>query len=333
MHWCICLLHLNELPLRHLVEILDGKTAGPRSYTGNLGKELNSCHELPLIEFQTVSSPHMPVLPPDVLKTLSTDQKYLYEIVQMVATGRTSNVASQTPGPLAHSRWVTTAARILRLYVSTHAPNAKLKMLVKYVMNVYAPAWFLIRMKPGLHFGTAHFIWLWNSIYVTLMNHKAIQEKLLDVLKRNSFFAHTEQMIVCMLGDERREVRLQGLEYLQQVRAAEIAQESRRNFTKPDLKNGQLLNYENIWDSNRQKSDPPLLKGTPLWSLRRQAEANAITFSDYPCHTQGVERMVRLVSEAAASVYGTEARDGWIRNTLNSRESMPSFNSKKDFKV
>lgn len=33
----VCLLHTNELPLRHLFQSLDGKSTGPSTYSGPLG--------------------------------------------------------------------------------------------------------------------------------------------------------------------------------------------------------------------------------------------------------------------------------------------------------
>ena len=39
----------------------------------------------------------------------------------------------------------------------------------------------------------------------------------------------------------------------------------------------------------------------------------------YKCHTQAVERAVKLVTEAASSVVGEEARDGFIRATKSCR--------------
>ena len=38
-----------------------------------------------------------------------------------------------------------------------------------------------------------------------------------------------------------------------------------------------------------------------------------------PCHTQAVERGIKVVSEAASAVIGEEARDGFIRQKLLSR--------------
>lgn len=50
-----------------------------------------------------------------------------------------------------------------------------------------------------------------------------------------------------------------------------------------------------------------------------------------PCHSQGVERCVKMVSEASKAVYGVDARDGYIRTVLKSRHLMPSFTSKQDY--
>ena len=38
VHWFICQLHGNELPLRHLFQVLDGKSSGPFAFQGMLGK-------------------------------------------------------------------------------------------------------------------------------------------------------------------------------------------------------------------------------------------------------------------------------------------------------
>ena len=36
----VCLLHANELPLRHLLETLDGATTGPRGFSVSIGKRI-----------------------------------------------------------------------------------------------------------------------------------------------------------------------------------------------------------------------------------------------------------------------------------------------------
>lgn len=51
----------------------------------------------------------------------------------------------------------------------------------------------------------------------------------------------------------------------------------------------------------------------------------------FPCHTQAVERYVKLVMEASAAVCGAESRDGFIQSRLASRKLMPSFNTKSQY--
>src|SRR6218665_2914973 len=46
LQWFACQLHADELPLRHLVEYLDGVTAGPRAFTGPIDKSMANCEQL-----------------------------------------------------------------------------------------------------------------------------------------------------------------------------------------------------------------------------------------------------------------------------------------------
>ena len=56
-------------------------------------------------------------------------------------------------------------------------------------------------------------------------------------------------------------------------------------------------------------------------------------FLDLPCHTQNVERHVKIVSEVSRKAVGVKAIDGMIRSTIVSRNKMSSFSSKKDFHI
>ena len=49
------------------------------------------------------------------------------------------------PGHLSHARWLTTANRILRVYISSDQPSNELDILVRFVVIVYAPSWFDIK--------------------------------------------------------------------------------------------------------------------------------------------------------------------------------------------
>ena len=113
LQWLVCLLHSNELPLRHLFLHLDGATTGPLGFYGPIGKALNSCVELAVVAFEPVqlSQP----LPAVDLGDISTDQQYMRVMCGAVDKADCSvDLALQNPGLLNHSRWLTTN-RILRL--------------------------------------------------------------------------------------------------------------------------------------------------------------------------------------------------------------------------
>lgn len=120
VHWIVCLLHMNELPLRALFKRLDGETSGPKAFKGQIGKQLAGVNERSICDFEKVFSDHLPVLPNNVVKDLSTDQKYLYEMCHAIQSGKCPpSLGKRNPGTLVHSRFLTTASAILRLYIST----------------------------------------------------------------------------------------------------------------------------------------------------------------------------------------------------------------------
>ena len=50
-----------------------------------------------------------------------------------------------------------------------------------------------------------------------------------------------------------------------------------------------------------------------------------------PCHTQAVERTIKLVTDASQKVIGSKNRDGYKNALLTSRSKLPKFNTKKDY--
>ena len=76
--WLKCFLHTNELPLKHLIQDLDGKTNSDHTFSGPLGKALDGVINLdinPKFKPITVGSPLFE-LDEDIIADLSTDQKY-----------------------------------------------------------------------------------------------------------------------------------------------------------------------------------------------------------------------------------------------------------------
>ncbi|GBM29907.1 hypothetical protein AVEN_246466-1 [Araneus ventricosus] len=139
LQWCSCLLQTNELPLRHLLNSLDGVTTstGPKQFCRPIGKAIKTCEEQPVAPFSSISVDNMS----DNIDrmVLSNDQQYLYDICLAISRGEYySDMALRKPGPVAHSRWITVAGRILRSYVVIEKPTDNLIIPTTYIMKVYA---------------------------------------------------------------------------------------------------------------------------------------------------------------------------------------------------
>ena len=61
LQWVICLLHTNELHLRHIFIHLDGTTNSPATFTGPIGKKLSGVvSDWPIAQFKSIPNPHFP---------------------------------------------------------------------------------------------------------------------------------------------------------------------------------------------------------------------------------------------------------------------------------
>ena len=103
LQWCICQLHGNECPMRHVFQYCDGGhgISGPKSFHGPIGQELTSgeCHLSEVVKFKPIKSPDLPLLPESVVTDLSRDQSLIYRYSKAVDSGFLSTeLARQKPG-------------------------------------------------------------------------------------------------------------------------------------------------------------------------------------------------------------------------------------------
>ena len=158
--WIVCYLHLNELPLRHLIIKLDGKTSSNNTFSGDLGKSLQQVEDLEYNpNFKPVKlGPGLPDLAQDVVDDLSDDQQYGFNMVMGIRKGSVPlKILMLSIGPVSHARWLTTANRFLKLWVSDHGfdgDNLKnLEMIVEFIVTVYYPVWFQCKVKHHVSLG------------------------------------------------------------------------------------------------------------------------------------------------------------------------------------
>ena len=160
LQWVFCLLHTNELPLRHVFTMLDGTTNSPDTFAGPIGKCLTGdVSNWPVAaNFKSISNPQFVQLPESVVNDLSTDQHYAYKICSAIIMGVVdSDLQYLKVGPIVHSRWLTLGCRILRYYVSVDEPSSNLETLTKFCLQVYFPSWFEIKLNSQLTCGSRNF--------------------------------------------------------------------------------------------------------------------------------------------------------------------------------
>jgi len=211
-------------------------------------------------------------LPELTCSDLSTDQRYLYDICQGVIDGTCSEeLGRRNPGKMAHSRWLTTANRILRLYVSTPNPSPHFKLLATFIVQAYVPVWFSIKTKPSCKDGPKH---LHKMIKLTRHLPNEVKAVIDPVIQRNAYFAHPENLLLAMAADERPHIRQLALRRIIKARSQVI--KGVRQFRPPKI-NFSATDYTDLinW-SDTVVTAPPLLSQIPLDEIStRVFEGNA----------------------------------------------------------
>ena len=138
------------------------------------------------------------------------------------------------------------------------------------------------------------------------------------VIQRNGFFGHPENLLLGMITDARPHIREVGVSRI--VKARKKAEPyTVRVFKVPTL-NFEADDYTSMIDWRKEPiTEPPVTKEIDDETLLRFIHEDIspiVGFSRYPCHTQAVERHIKLVTEASVSVCGQESRDGFIRVRL-----------------
>lgn len=233
---------------------------------------------------------------------------------------------------LAHARWLICESRILRLYVATVNPSENLVSLATYVVKIYTPVWFTIKKNNLCSDGARN---LWHLIQLSRCMNKSNLNHIDPVIQRNAYFAHPENILLCMIADPKQHIRELALRRILKARHdfRENEKPNIRTFKIPVI-NFQANNYFDIinWQDSTI-TEPPVISNITDEALKEAIQTGGrIEVPKFPCHTQAVERSIKLVTEASTSVCGQIRRDGYIRTKLQSQNLMPSFETKKDYK-
>ena len=217
------------------------------------------------------------------------------------------------------------------LYVSEVNPTPSLLAIVNYIMAVYAPVWFSIKRQPSVIHGAQHLFALITKSRSMTEEHRNIVEK---VIQNNAYFAHPENLLLAMIHDDSATIRELGFRRI--LKARECADETvPRQFKLPKLIFSATSYYSMINWQTIQVTEPPATKKISTEDITTLIKSKELSklIPDFRCHTQAVERFIKLVTDASTSVVGNEARDGYIRNRIEGRKKLPKFETKKQYRL
>ena len=135
----VCFLHHLEKPFEYLFAFHDGKTSGPRTFDGPIGKaiEQSDLHELEVSEFESVPNEDLlnqiNEIPKDEYLKFSRDFQWGIGVAKIVITGDVSDWAPLKCGNIHQARWWNREMRVLRYFLSCSEPSPALKRLVNYI--------------------------------------------------------------------------------------------------------------------------------------------------------------------------------------------------------
>ena len=235
-------------------------------------------------------------------------------VINVFSGTLTPKLADTEIGPVCHSRWITFQSRILRLYMTSGVSRnilPKLRKLALYVLNIYFPMHMNIKYKSSIVDGCVN-LFKEVSLIKKYVKSKVEQEYILSSLQVNSYFAHPHNVLISMLADESYVIRKEAIDIIVDLRNLDYGEQS-LDYYLPKV-NFEAVSYSKLCSMSKiderwvyltfmnrleYVTEPPLTKNLDLSQFLLERFS-----SDLPCHTQSVERLVKLTTEATKRVCG-----------------------------
>ena len=186
-------------------------------------------------------------------------------------------------------------------------------------------------MNPSCKDGAKH---LWHSIQRSRYLSAELKRVVDPVIQCNVYFAHPENILLCMITDNSETIRKLGMRHILRAR---LKKYGIRKFVIL-LLNFSATSYTNFIDwQNVNLTEPPLLTYISVNDLEMLVASGDIPVIDFPrylCHTQAVERCIKLVLHQANIEVNEErskaaAATAMVISTRNQRFK-PTFEFKAD---
>jgi hypothetical protein len=342
LHLIGCFLHINELPLRHIIRDLDGPAKSGNKLSGKIGEQLDDddLYRKDPVQFEPIPLGFERTDPEDI-EDLSEDQRLLLEYMYGVGCGKVDDkFVKRKPGPLNLSRWLTTATRILILYTRTLMPSETLKVIVTFIVKCYAPTWFLVKRKNNFLLGPCVFFEMIQAVKEVEANvltfitprqegEEPLTDKVFRVLSRNGFCCLGENFLASLLFSDERSHRQLAVDKILKIRSGP---QMKLTPTRIPKINFEAEDWSKLVDiSTIECHVPPCVAGLSNEIIESFVSDDNL-WPAYPLHSQSVERAVKLTSDASKKSYIWEKRHQYIVAATKSKAERPKFRSKSDYK-
>lgn len=240
-----------------------------------------------------------------------------------------ADLAALTVGTTGHSRWLTTANLFCDWWCRRHQLSrkllARLRVIVDFIVNVYYPCWFTIKINNSWVDGPKNILF---ELLCLRAQSKTVQQTVETTVRTSAWFAHSESVLMSMLCSDNQEERNFAVSKVLAIRGEAVLGDSSLRFrVLPNLN----LAAENLVDLiDWEDALEPLVTCRMTKEELEQLRVQPLEVEYFPCHTQAIERAVKEVTAACSAVCGPERRDGFIRGRALHRELMPRLNSKQD---
>ena len=125
-------------------------------------------------------------------------------MVNAIRSGKISqDLVLMEIGPVYHARWLTTANRFLKLWISKHTFRGKdlanLKLIVGYIVGVYYPMWFEAKVKHNFIEGPRHVL---KQLELLRLQPNKVQEIVMPTVISSAWYSHSEAVLQTLLCSE-----------------------------------------------------------------------------------------------------------------------------------
>ena len=150
------------------------------------------------------------------------------------------------------------------------------------------------------------------------LQSQRVQKIVMPYVISSAWNAHSENLLQTLLCSSNREDRRFAVETICKLRGSSKFGDISVRYRKNPMLNTKATKLVDLIDWSCDVHEP-LLTCSMSKNDTLELESTPMVVVNFPVHGQAIERCVKEVTRASATVYGEESRDGFIKATLAHR--------------